>query len=210
MKGNPISEREFKERWSELHGGADTEGVVGGWLSFSYQAARVCVALRITPNFITFLGLGTAIAMGLSEYAAIALLLLVISLFFDGIDGSVAILRGTESKWGELLDSLADRISEAFWLYMGWRLGIPAWVVITMWTIASTQEYARARLASLGHREIGVVTPTERPVRAIFMAFALIFYIFDIPGTVQLSYAFLALLTFSFLKVMKVASLILR
>ena len=210
MKSNPISEREFKERWSELHGGADTEGVVGGWLSFSYQAARVCVALRITPNFITFLGLGTAIAMGLSEYAAIALLLLVISLFFDGIDGSVAILRGTESKWGELLDSLADRISEAFWLYMGWRLGIPAWVVITMWTIASTQEYARARLASLGHREIGVVTPTERPVRAIFMAFALIFYIFDIPGPVQLSYAFLALLTFSFLKVMKVASLKLR
>jgi phosphatidylglycerophosphate synthase len=205
-----MKEQQFKERWSELHGGADTEGVVGGWLSFSYQAARVCVALRITPNLLTFLGLGTAIAMGLSEYAAIALLLLVISLFFDGIDGSVAILRGTASKWGELLDSLADRISEAFWLYMGWRLGIPAWVVITMWTIASTQEYARARLASLGHREIGVVTPTERPVRAIFMAFALIFYIFDIPGTVQLSYAFLALLTFSFLKVMKTASLILR
>lgn len=205
-----MKEQQFKERWSELHGGADTEGVVGGWLSFSYQAARVCVALRITPNLLTFLGLGTAIAMGLSEYAAIALLLLVISLFFDGIDGSVAILRGTESKWGELLDSLADRISEAFWLYMGWRLGIPAWVVITMWTIASTQEYARARLASLGHREIGVVTPTERPVRAIFMAFALIFYIFDIPGTVQLSYAFLALLTFSFLKVMKVASQVLR
>jgi archaetidylinositol phosphate synthase len=202
-----MKEREFKIRWSELHGGADTEGVVGGWLSFSYQAARVCVALRITPNLLTLLGLGTAIAMGLSEYAAIALLLLVISLFFDGIDGSVAILRGTESKWGELLDSLADRISEAFWLYMGWRLGIPAWVVITMWTIASTQEYARARLASLGHREIGVVTPTERPVRAIFMAFALLFYIFDIPGTVELSYAFLALLTFSFLKVMRTAYL---
>ena len=205
-----MNEQQFKERWSELHGGADTEGVVGGWLSFSYQAARVSVALRISPNVLTLLGLGTAIAMGLSTYAAIALLLLVISLFFDGIDGSVAILRGSESKWGELLDSLADRISEAFWLYMGWRLGIPAWVVITMWTIASTQEYARARLASLGHREIGVVTPTERPVRAIFMAFALLFYIFDIPGTVQLSYAFLALLTFSFLKVMKTASLILR
>jgi archaetidylinositol phosphate synthase len=205
-----MNEQQFKERWSELHGGADTEGVVGGWLSFSYQAARVCVALRISPNVLTVLGLGTAIAMGLSTYAAIALLLLVISLFFDGIDGSVAILRGSESKWGELLDSLADRISEAFWLYMGWRLGIPAWVVITMWTIASTQEYARARLASLGHREIGVVTPTERPVRAIFMAFALLFYIFDFPGTLQLSYAFLALLTFSFLKVMRTASLILR
>jgi len=205
-----MKEQEFKQRWSNLHGGADTEGVVGGWLSFSYQVARVCVALRISPNVLTLLGLGTAIAMGLSTYASIALLLLVISLFFDGIDGSVAILRGTESKWGEVLDSLADRISEAFWLYMGWRLGIPAWVVITMWTIASTQEYARARLASLGHREIGVVTPTERPVRAIFMAFALLFYIFDISGTLILSYAFLALLTFSFLRVMKVASQVLR
>ena len=205
-----MKEQQFKERWSNLHGGADTEGVVGAWLSFSYQAARVCVALRISANVLTLLGLGTAIAMGLSTYAAIALLLLVISLFFDGIDGSVAILRGTESKWGEVLDSLADRISEAFWLYMGWRLGIPAWVVITMWTIASTQEYARARLASFGHREIGVVTPTERPVRAIFMAFALLFYIFDIPGTLILSYAFLALLTFSFVKVMKVASQVLR
>ena len=205
-----MKEQEFKERWSTLHGGADTVGVVGRWLSISYQAARVCVALRISPNVLTLLGLGTAIAMGLSTYAAIALLLLVISLFFDGIDGSVAILRGTESKWGEVLDSLSDRISEAFWLYMGWRLGIPAWVVITMWTIASTQEYARARLASLGHREIGVVTPTERPVRAIFMAFALLFYIFDIPGTLILSYAFLALLAFSFLKVMKVASQVLR
>jgi phosphatidylglycerophosphate synthase len=205
-----MKEQEFKQRWSNLHGGADTEGVVGGWLSFSYQVARVCVALRISPNVLTLLGLGTAIAMGLSTYASIALLLLVISLFFDGIDGSVAILRGTESKWGEVLDSLADRISEAFWLYMGWRLGIPAWVVITMWTIASTQEYARARLASLGHREIGVVTPTERPVRAIFMAIALLFYIFDIPGTLVLSYAFLALLIFSFLRVMKVASQVLR
>jgi len=204
-----MNEREFKERWSQLHGGADTEGVVGRWLSFSYQAARVCVALRISPNVLTFLGLGTAIAMGLSTYAAIALLLLTISLFFDGIDGSVAILRGSDSKWGSLLDSLADRISEAFWLYMGWRLGIPAWVVISMWTIASTQEYARARLASLGHHEIGVVTPAERPVRAIFMAFALLFYIFDIPGTLQLSYAFLALLIFSVLKVMRAAFLIL-
>jgi hypothetical protein len=39
------------------------------------------------------------------------------------------------------------------------------------------------------------------------MAFALLFYIFDIPGTVLLSYAFLALLTFSFLKVMRTAYL---
>jgi phosphatidylglycerophosphate synthase len=93
---------------------------------------------------------------------------------------------------------------------MGWRLGIPAWLVITMWTVAATQEYARARLASLGHSEIGVVTPTERPVRAIFIAFALVFFIFDIPGTLQMSYAFLALLIFSFLQVMRAAYSVLK
>jgi hypothetical protein len=78
-----------------------------------------------------------------------------------------------------------------------------------MWTIAATQEYARARLASLGHSEVGVVTPTERPVRAIFMAFALLFYIFDIPGTLVMSYVFLALLLFSFLQVMRAAKKVL-
>lgn len=205
-----LTEIEFKSRWSKLHGGADVEGVVGGWLSFSFQAARVCTALRITPNVLTFLGLTTAIAMGLSSYAAIALLLLVISLFFDGIDGSVAIVQERASQFGALLDSLADRIAEAFWLYMGWRLGIPAWLAITMWMVASIQEYARARMASLGHYEVGVVTITERPVRAIFMAFALIFYIFDIPGLLVISYIFLAMLIFSFMQVMRVISLKLR
>jgi len=205
-----LTEIEFKSRWSKLHGGADVEGVVGGWLSFSFQAARVCTALRITPNVLTFLGLATAIAMGLSSYAAIALLLLVISLFFDGIDGSVAIVQERASQFGALLDSIADRIAEAFWLYMGWRLGIPAWLAITMWMVASIQEYARARMASLGHHEVGVVTITERPVRAIFMAFALIFYIFDIPGLLVISYIFLAMLIFSFMQVMRVISLKLR
>lgn len=205
-----LTEVEFKNRWSTLHGGADVEGVVGRWLSFSFQAARVCTALRITPNVLTFMGLATAIAMGLSTYAAIALLLLVISLFFDGIDGSVAIVQERTSQFGALLDSIADRIAEAFWLYMGWRLGIPAWLVITMWMVASTQEYARARMASLGHHEVGVVTITERPVRAIFMAFALLFYIFDIPGLLVISYIFLGLLIFSFMQVMRVISLKLR
>jgi len=205
-----LTEIEFKSRWSKLHGGADVEGVVGGWLSFSFQAARVCTALRISPNVLTFLGLTTAIAMGLSSYAAIALLLLVISLFFDGIDGSVAIVQERASQFGALLDSIADRIAEAFWLYMGWRLGIPAWLAITMWMVASIQEYARARMASLGHHEVGVVTITERPVRAIFMAFALIFYIFDIPGLLVIAYIFLAMLIFSFMQVMRVISLKLR
>ena len=205
-----LTQAEFEARWSAIHGGAEIKGAVAWWLSISYQAARFCSALRISPNFLTFLGLLTAAAMAFSDYAEIALLLLVTSLIFDGIDGSVAIVQGSESNWGSLLDSLADRISEAFWLYMGWKIGIPAWIAISMWTIASTQEYARARLASLGHHEIGVVTLTERPVRASFMAIALVIFILGLPGLEVISYVFLGALIYSFLRVMRVTFLILR
>lgn len=200
-----LTEQEFKERWSTLHGGATIKGAVAGWLSFSYQAARVCTALKFTPNFLTLLGLATAVAMAFSTSAAIALVLLTLSLFFDGIDGSVAIVQGRESKWGAVLDSIADRISEACWLYFGWTVGIPAWAAILMWTIAATQEYARARLASLGHSEVGVVTATERPVRAIFLALVLIISLLGLPGISYLSYAFILLLLVSFVQVMRVA-----
>lgn len=200
-----LTETEFKARWSELHGGATIKGAVAGWLTFSYQIARVCTALKFTPNFLTLLGLLTAVAMAFSTSAPAALLLLVVSLFFDGIDGSVAIVQRRESKWGAVLDSIADRISEACWLYFGWTVGIPAWAAILMWTIAATQEYARARLASLGHFEIGVVTATERPVRAIFLALVLIIFILDIPGVTYFSYVFVILLLISFIQVMKVA-----
>jgi CDP-diacylglycerol--glycerol-3-phosphate 3-phosphatidyltransferase len=205
-----LTEEEFQLRWSHLHGGAQIKGAVAWWLSISYNAARFCSALRISPNFLTLLGLLTAIAMAFSDSAEIALVLLVVSLFFDGIDGSVAIIQGREGNWGALLDSLADRISEALWLYMGWKIGVPAWIAITMWTVASTQEYARARLASLGHHEIGVVTPTERPVRAIFLALALSLFILELKGVEALSYFFLAALLYSFFRVMRSTFLILR
>ena len=205
-----FTQDEFESRWSALHGGAEIKGAVAWWLSISYQMARIFSALRISPNFLTLLGLLTAIAMAFSDYAEIALLLLVTSLIFDGIDGSVAIVQKRESNWGSLLDSLADRISEAFWLYMGWKIGIPAWIAISMWTIASTQEYARARLASLGHSQIGVVTPTERPVRASFMAIALVIFILELPGLEVISYIFLGALIYSFLRLMRVTFLILR
>lgn len=205
-----MNERAFKERWSQLHGDADVIGVVDGWLSFSYQVARVLSFLRISPHVLTTLGLLSAFAMALAPYATWALVLLILSLFFDGIDGSVAIISSRESKMGNLYDSLADRISEACWLYVGYLVGIEIWVVLSMWTLAAVQEYARARLASLGHTEIGIVTPTERPVRAIFMAFAILIFLFNVPGLAAYSYLFLALLLVSFLLVMRRAYTILR
>lgn len=203
MKRKLLSQSEFAQRWSELHGGAAIKGAVAGWLKISFRVAKIFSLIRLTPNVLTSLGFICAIGMIVTSNYWVALALLVASLFFDGVDGSVAILQERASKWGALLDSVVDRISEALWLYVGWRLGIPTWLALAMWIVASTQEYARARMASLGMHEVGVVTITERPVRAIFMAFVLLFKIFNLPGLTILSLIFFAALLFSFAQVLR-------
>jgi phosphatidylglycerophosphate synthase len=116
--------------------------------------------LRISPNVLTMLGLVAAAATALTATSWWAVLFLVFSLFCDGIDGSVAIFQKRQSAWGATLDSVVDRVSEALWLYALYVIGVPAWLVITLWSVASFQEYARAKLVSLGVADIGVVTPS--------------------------------------------------
>jgi CDP-diacylglycerol--glycerol-3-phosphate 3-phosphatidyltransferase len=95
------------------------------------------------------------------------------------------------------LDASADRISEALWFYVAYRIGAPAWLVLGIYVIASTQEYARARLGGLGISDVGVVTPAERPVRASFIFIALVAYALDIN---------LVLLTISILAILQIVS----
>jgi hypothetical protein len=47
-----------------------------------------------------------------------------------------------------------------------YKLGAPILALCLVLTLASTQEYLRARAGGLGFVEIGVVTIAERPVRA--------------------------------------------
>ena len=205
-----LKREEFYLRWSQLHGNTEIKGAVASWLNISYRIGLICTLLRITPNILTLLGLLSAIAMALTPHSLWAIALLVLSLFFDGIDGSVAIFQHRESNWGAILDSVSDRISEALWLYVLYRAGVPAWVAIAIWTIASTQEYARARLASLGHHDIEVITPTERPVRAIFIFIALVAERLGLPGVNIFSYLFVALHLFGFYQVMRASYKVLK
>jgi CDP-diacylglycerol--glycerol-3-phosphate 3-phosphatidyltransferase len=91
------------------------------------------------------------------------------------------------------------------WLVALYRIGVPAWITILLWVIASVQEYARARLASLGVNELGVVTPVERPVRASFIFIALIMWQANISGVTYLSIAYLVLQTISVYLVVRFA-----
>ena len=198
-----LSKEEFRAKWSSLHSDAETTGIVGGWLNISYRFGLICTLLRISPNTLTLFGLLGAIATALTANTAWAIFFLVLSLFCDGIDGSVAIFQHRESKWGATLDSVADRISEALWFYALYVIGVPAWIPISLWCVASFQEYARAKLISLGVSDIGVVTPAERPIRASFLFITLIFNQLSLPGVTGLSMAFLAVQIYSFVSVVR-------
>lgn len=189
---------DFFATWSSLHGNAEIKGIVKVWLKISYRSAKLVSLLHITPNFLTALGVAFAIAMAINPLTLWPIPLLVLSLYADGIDGSVAIYQNRASKFGAVLDSVADRISEALWFYVAYRIGAPVWLVLVTYVIASTQEYARARLGGLGIAEVGVVTPAERPVRASFIFIALVAYGLNL-NIVSLTIAALAVLQiFSF------------
>jgi len=196
---------EFIARWSSLHNDTPVKGVVGWWLKISYRFGLIATLLRITPNVLTLLGLMSAAMTALIATSWWAVFFLVFSLFCDGIDGSVAIFQKRESAWGATLDSVVDRVSEAFWLYALYVIGVPAWLAITLWSIAAFQEYARAKLTSLGVQDIGIVTPTERPVRASFLFITLIMYQLSFPGIAIVAAGFLALQVVSFTLVVRFA-----
>jgi CDP-diacylglycerol--glycerol-3-phosphate 3-phosphatidyltransferase len=188
-----------------LHSDAPITGVVAWWLKISYRFALIATLLRISPNVLTLLGLVSAAMTAIVATSWWAVFFLVFSLFCDGIDGSVAIFQKRDSAWGATLDSVVDRISEALWLYALFVIGIPAWLAITLWSIAAFQEYARAKLSSLDVADIGVVTPAERPVRASFLFITLVMFQLSIPGVVFLAYGFLALQVVSFTLVVRFA-----
>ena len=201
---------EFNRTWSDLHGGVEVQGVISIWLRFSYWIARVLSALRITPNVVTTIGLLASIGIYFTWYTSQLIALVLFSLICDGVDGSLAIYRGRVSKFGELYDSVADRISEAFWLLGASFVGVPVRWAIAIWVLGATQEYARARLASLGYSEIGVVTPAERPVRAIFVITVTFLYWFGYDLGTQVAIGFTVLQAISVLIVMRMARSVLR
>lgn len=169
-----MDKNEFFTTWSNLHGGAKIEGIVKTWLQISYASAKFLSKLRVTPNLLTFAGLFFAIALWQFANNWAAALFLVLSLFFDGIDGSLAILQKKTSKFGAFTDSFVDRISEVFWALALYKLGAPAALVFVALLATYVQEYIRARSGGLGHNEVGIVTICERPVRASLIFIAIV------------------------------------
>ena len=198
-----MTKNEFFLAWSKLHGDAKVSGIVKGWLSISFPVSKALAKIRVTPNALTILGLVFGILLYMNSSAIWAPLILVISLICDGIDGSLAIITRQSSKWGALLDSVVDRLTEVFWVLALYSLGVDSKILITVLILASTQEYLRARAGGVGLKQVGVVTVAERPVRASFIFIALVAFNLNLEILNQITFVWLILQAISFLTVVR-------
>ena len=175
-----MNRSDFFQQWSSLHGNAKITGVVRAWLTVSYKTCRILLKLRLTPNSLTLLSLIFA-ALYLNYISSDwAIAFLVLSLIADGLDGTLAIISHRITRFGAALDSIVDRVVEALWVIGLYQLGAPLIWVLIAWVASFTQEYLRARAGGLGVRDIGVVTISERPIRASMIFIVLVgrsFYI---------------------------------
>jgi phosphatidylglycerophosphate synthase len=198
-----MTKDEFFLAWSKLHGDAKVSGIVKGWLSISFPVSKALAKIRVTPNALTILGLVFGILLYMNSNAIWAPLILVISLICDGVDGSLAIITRQSSKWGALLDSVVDRLTEVFWVLALYSLGVDSKILITVLILASTQEYLRARVGGVGLKQVGVVTVAERPVRASFIFIALVAFNLNLEILNQITFVWLILQAISFLTVVR-------
>ena len=97
------------------------EAVYGGYISkyanrkASEPIARLLAKTRITPNQVTWVAFGVAFWAFISfifGWNIIGGLLVQLSSIVDGIDGSLARLKGMTSTFGGFLDSVLDRYAD--------------------------------------------------------------------------------------------------
>ncbi len=113
-------------------------------------------------------------------------LVAILAALLDTVDGAVAKASGTASKFGALLDSTADRLSDAlFFIPVAWLYGVSPdaaqaddrWVAalaLTCLVVSYLVSYIKARAEGLGYDcNVGIV---ERAERLILMIVALVFY----------------------------------
>lgn len=125
----------------------------------------------LSPNFWTVVGLVIALAsavvygMGMEFGLIIGGILLLVSGFFDMVDGQVARVTGKTSKKGEYLDSMFDKISEVA-IFLGILVGGYAepYLVLLAITLSLLVSYARAKsdLINIKLQGIGIGERAER------------------------------------------------
>lgn len=136
--------------------------------------ARPFAKVGLRPNHITLIALSTGILAGIFfsyDEPQWAGLVVLIGGFFDMIDGTVARLTEQVTKFGGVLDSVSDRVTDSA-LYIGVMFGgmasiaeQPSWLLPALALVGSllvSYIRARAESAGTGKLDIGIAERAER------------------------------------------------
>jgi phosphatidylglycerophosphate synthase len=164
--------------WSDLHGGLDprSSAWIAGWVRLTHACARPLARRGVAPDTVTVLGvLVSATVPVLAALGAgwplLATLVMVGAAVVDGVDGALAAQTGTATRWGQVLDPLADRCSDLLLLLALVVLGAPAWLGVLLGALTLLLESVRSTAQAAGLHGPGAVTLWERPSRVIVAAF---------------------------------------
>src|SRR6476620_10967449 len=157
-------------------------GFIGTVCMFPLRAIiGASVALGIHPNVLTLIGVlinvGAAWALG-REHFVLAGVIIVVANIFDFIDGKVAHITNTVSRFGAFWDSTLDRFSDIalflglIYLYATLRRTDYVMVAALALTFSIMTSYARARAESLIDKcKVGFMERPERIVLFMIGAF---------------------------------------
>ena len=124
---------------------------------------KLFASTGFSANFWTAIGLGFAFASSIIygihlQYSfVIGGILLLISGFFDVVDGQVARVTGRTSKKGSFLDSVFDKIAEVA-IFLGILVGgySEGYLIMLAISLSLLVSYTRARAESLGIQLQGI------------------------------------------------------
>lgn len=98
------------------------------WPGLARQVVGLCVRLHIRPNHVTLTGLVLVIIAGIAfatGHYGPGLLAGWLMTFLDTVDGKLARVTLTSSKFGHYFDHVIDLVHPPLW-YIVWALGLPA------------------------------------------------------------------------------------
>ena len=127
------------------------------------KIGKAFASTGLSPNFWTFVGLAFALisavvyGLGIEFGLIIGGILLLVSGFFDMVDGQVARASGKISKKGSYLDSMFDKIAEVA-IFLGILVGGYAepYLVLLAITLSLLVSYARAKSDAINIKLQGV------------------------------------------------------
>lgn len=141
---------------------------------FIEPVARFLGALGLTPNAVTVLGFLLTVAVSgvlATGRLFLAGILLIVTLAFDAVDGTLARLLGQTSRFGAFLDSTLDRWAEVVlylaitWVYLRANDNLGAMLAVVALSMSLLVSYTRARAEGVGLQcKEGIFTRFERLV----------------------------------------------